>query len=198
MALHLASNNCKCSSFSLTFTEGKTYNLDEIFGTRTNGENELLVKVLTDAEKSSTILECIQENLNLICNKFIEDKVIQANLLVIVNNGEDGVYEKALEYLNSEFYKLYPELSEIVAFTITVEPSENGLMTAIVNVSIDISKNELSKAVLDPENSVRKFYSELIENIINNLHITKLGGLLLDNDKEKITLSNSDYKKYLL
>lgn len=202
MALKLASNlkkKEKATGFDLKFTEGITYNLDELIAnkSRSDASRGLVIEVKKSEVIAAKAITALRENLattidttlntddvklgisKIIADVYKEFEYVYNTTYTVPDQVVDALNFRINEYLKSLYYEYD------IVFKVTV-PGQD---------SLTISYEFVSDATLGVGFS--EFYDIFSEKYAEYSNVSE-GGLAISDIKGKIRVNPNDYTKYLL
>lgn len=198
MALRLSADlSKKGSGFDIKFTEGITYNLEDIIANsnRTDSEKALIIEI----KKSKVISEKVA---NLI------KRDLEANLISSLYKSE--IQEHIVKVIKETFYKYgcnYSNISQKAAAEINYninrylrelsgeEDIKYNVKFSNMQGSVEISYSFASSEILN--NYFLDYYRKYIMGSEDALSVSE-GGLAISDRKGKVRINSSDYSKYLI
>ena len=200
MALRLSSDlrkNSKSSTgFDIKFTEGLTYNLDELIANKNRKDSTigLVIEVKKSKEIAKLAMDELKRDIIHQLNSTLEQDDIRLKLSEVItevfskyNCSADNIPENAYSEIN---YLMNTYLSEVynnhgLNYTITIVDGENILITADFKGNSDLST------------SFAAYYDKFRKLYDSNMTVSE-GGLAISDEKTKIRVNKLDYTKYLL
>lgn len=202
MALRLSNSlkaeASKIGGFGLTFTEGTTYNLDELFAEkdRKNSERGLVLNVKYEKDIRDKVINTIREE---IAYQFTTD----------ISGKEEEIKDKLVSVISDAFIKYgckYTDVSEDCKSEINFQMTNylSGLCTDKdmkfyvrfldvdrIDISYDFSGSTALKSKLSD-------YYDRYSVLYNKELSVEEGELAITDTKKTYTTNSLDYKKYLL
>lgn len=207
MALRLAKDLKSKSStgFGLTFSEGITYDLDELISgkNRADSERGLIIEVKKSQELAEKAIAALKADITTSVTSTLQNEDVQAGVMKIISEIFNkfsyehnlNVYDKDIDipeaikdnlnYSINEYLKgLYTKYK--IAFTVTVEGKNT------VKIDYDFTDNTLLYE------SFSHFYDKYSDELVDLSTVNEGGLAISDSVSSKVRVSQVDYNKYLL
>lgn len=185
------------TGFSLTFTEGNTYNLDDIWANhdRSSTEKELMLQVKHYDEVSQEVIDVMKEKLGY-------------QIVASLNEKQDEI-QAYFAQMTSKIFQMYGCNSKNISLNAQADLNRemNEYLKSLINrgasytVKFKDSGNAIITYSFKGDASLKdkyiEYYRQFAKEYDNKISVSE-GGLAIEDTVKKNTANSLDYKKYLL